>query len=213
MYYFIKIMTFPFDYGRMFGSQGHHAQSSPSLVQMFLEPNLELSTSQTVVCRALCLNCTTILGSVLFSNIYRKSRLQLAAVTCVTSSGSVPGLQCCSDISEDDTVFPHSHLARSCKRSKNTKYLCAVGCFRLQVVKCDKLPEQTALLVASLHPTEFKIGLWLEEDESQVDGKASHVDGKRPVGVEHRLPAVDLPSCVDLGGLVPQASHKGHRPH
>ena len=92
-------------------------------------------------------------------------------------------------------------------------YLSAIGCFRLQVVECDKFPKQTTLLVAPLHPAKLKIRLRLEEDEPQVDGKASHVDGEGPMGVEHRLPAVDLSSCVDLGGLVPQAAHKGHRPH
>lgn len=92
-------------------------------------------------------------------------------------------------------------------------YLSAIGCFRLQVVECDKLPEQAALLVTSLHPAKLKIRLWLEEDEPQVDGKASHVDGKGPMGVKHRLPAVDLTGCIDLGGFVPQATHKSHRPH
>lgn len=92
-------------------------------------------------------------------------------------------------------------------------YLRAIGGFRLQVVECDKFPEQTTFLVASLHPAKLEICLWLEEDEPQVNGKASHVDGKGPMRVEHCLPAVDLSSCVDLGGLVPQAAHKGHRPH
>lgn len=95
----------------------------------------------------------------------------------------------------------------------SVNYLSAIGCFGLQVVECDKFSEQTALLVASLHSAKLKIRLWLEEDESQVDGKAGHVDGKGPMGVEHRLPAVDLSSCVDLGRLVPQAAHEGHRPH
>lgn len=99
------------------------------------------------------------------------------------------------------------------KLTRRMNYLSAIGCFGLQVVECDKFPEQTALLVASLHSAKLKIRLWLEEDESQVDGKAGHVDGKGPMGVEHRLPAIDLSSCVDLGRLVPQAAHKGHRPH
>lgn len=92
-------------------------------------------------------------------------------------------------------------------------YLSAIGCFRLQVVECDKFSEQTTLLVASLHPAKLKVRLWLEEDEPQVDGEARHVDGKGPMGVEHRLPAVDLSGSVDLGGLVPQAAHEGHGPH
>lgn len=99
------------------------------------------------------------------------------------------------------------------KRKEKGNYLSAIGCFRLQVIECDKFPEQTTLLVSSLHPAKLKIRLWLEEDEPQVDGEASHVDGKGPMGVEHRLPAVDLSSRIDLGGLVPQASHEGHRPH
>lgn len=92
-------------------------------------------------------------------------------------------------------------------------YLSAIGCFGLQVAECDQFPQQTTFLIASLHASELKICLWLEEDESQVDGEARHVDGERSMGVEHRLPAVDLSSCVDLGGLVPQAAHEGHGPH
>ena len=96
---------------------------------------------------------------------------------------------------------------------KNGCYLSAIGCFWLQVVECYEFSEQTALLVASLHPPELKIRLWLEEDEPQVDGKASHVNGEGPMGVEHCLPAVDFSGCIHLGGLVAQATHKGHRPH
>ena len=78
-------------------------------------------------------------------------------------------------------------------------YLSAIGCFRLQVVECDKFSEQAALLVAPLHSPELEVGLRLEEHQPEVDGEAGHVDGEGSVGVEHGLPAVDLSRGVDLG--------------
>lgn len=92
-------------------------------------------------------------------------------------------------------------------------YLSAIGGFGLQVVERDEFSEQAALLVAPFHPPQLEVGLGLEEDQPEVDGEAGHVDGEGPVGVEHGLPAVDLPGRVDLGRLVAQAAHKRHGPH
>lgn len=108
--------------------------------------------------------------------------------------------------------FRQANPLSSCQREKGN-YLSAIGCFGLEVIEGDEFSEQTALLVAPLHSAELKVCLWLEEDELQVDGKAGHVDGKWPMGVKHCLPAVDLPGCIHLGGLVPQPPHKSHRPH
>lgn len=58
-------------------------------------------------------------------------------------------------------------------------------------------------MVASFYPAKLKVRLRLEEDEPQIDGEAGHVDSERPMRVEDGLPAVNFPSCVDLGGLVP----------
>lgn len=98
-------------------------------------------------------------------------------------------------------------------RDADEAHLSAIGRFGLQVVERDELPQQAALLVAALDPAELEVGLGLEEDEPQVDGEAGHVDAEGPVGIKDRLPAVHLPSRVDLGRLVAQAPHEGHRPH
>lgn len=84
-------------------------------------------------------------------------------------------------------------------RSIREAHLSAIGRFGLQVVERDELSQQAALLVAALDAAELEVGLRLEEDEPQVDGKASHVDAEGPVGIKDCLPAVHLPGRVDLG--------------
>lgn len=92
-------------------------------------------------------------------------------------------------------------------------YLGAVCCLGLQVIEGDQFSKEAAFLVASLHTTEFKVGLTSLQDEPQIDGKSSHVYRKWPVGVEHCLPANHLPCPIHPWGLIPKATNEGHRPH
>lgn len=68
-------------------------------------------------------------------------------------------------------------------------------------------------MVASLHAAELEVGLASLQNEPQVDRKPRHVYCKRPVGVEHSLPADHLPGPIDPRGLVPKAADEGYGPH
>lgn len=97
------------------------------------------------------------------------------------------------------SFFPLIYKDRFFRPSVPNENLSAISSFGLQVIECDQLSEQAALLVASLHSPQLEVGLGLEEDEPQVDGEACHVDGKGPVRVEYSLPAVHLPAALTLG--------------
>lgn len=96
---------------------------------------------------------------------------------------------------------------------KKRPYLSAIGSFRLKVVQGDQLPQQAALLVASLHSSQFEVRLRSLEDQSEVHSKPCHVYSKGPMGVKHSFPAVDLPCCIHFGGFVAQATDEGYWPH
>lgn len=53
-----------------------------------------------------------------------------------------------------ESLFPLVYKDRFLRSCVPNEDLSAIGCFRLQVVECDKFPEQTTLLVPSLHPAK-----------------------------------------------------------